>query len=674
VGPQGPQGPQGEQGPQGPEGPQGPPGEDAAAICSDCHSSDATIVAIEQQFATSPHGFPQYEIRGPNYAGGSCVMCHTSQGYVAAATDATADFTGGVASMNCRTCHQIHTEFEAEDYALYVTEPVTLFVNSGGNVGSGGADHVVDAGGSSNTCATCHQARAEDMWPDYTAPVTQMFTIPSTHYDLHYGPQVNWMFGEIPESFTFGEMEEEPFDFHSELGCVGCHMGVGVEDLDVPIPGGELGHNFKVSAEVCGACHDADLNYDGVREEMMTTLTALGQCLVNEGVVDGDGDPVVGEHPEPFVAAFLIWDGLVKDGSYGTHHPDFQPDVAEAAYNYMVANSDNCPTSEYVADFPTSLHATAAGMEYWYTQPDGLGAIIGIDYASLGCGGCHANNPKFQAEAGNACSACHQDGAGNALMAAVGTVPQSACLQCHGRQRAEIGKQLPDVHRAAGMQCHDCHDGHEVHGDGMTYNSMFEKMGEDEVECTSCHTSLSSSFSHDTHSETLACQSCHMATSVTCVNCHFEAEVDEHRKVAYRKQSGWQFLGNWKGKVYPFNFQSVKYQDETFVAYGPFSGHTITREGRSCDECHESAAAADYMANGYIDVVSWDGSQLVPVQGIVPIPPDFATALRHDFVNLTGGAPSDPANWEFLEAGPDNAQMEFGTPLTPEQIEELNGG
>ena len=344
-------------------------------------------------------------------------------------------------------------------------------------------------------------------------------------------------------------------------------------------------------------------------------------------------------------------------------------------------DDDNGGTTEpeplpYEAEFPTSLHATAAGMEYWYDQPDGFATYTNVDYASLGCGGCHTNNPAFQAEEGNACSACHRDGSGSALTPAEGTVPQDACLQCHGRQGSEIGLGLNDVHRAQGMQCHDCHDGHEVHGDGTQYNSMFEKMGEDETECESCHADLASNTSHTIHVEKLACQTCHMATSVTCVNCHFEQEVDEHRKVAYKKMTGWQFLGNWKGKVYPFNFQSVKYGDTTFVAYGPFSGHTITLQGRSCSDCHDSAAAGQYLANGAIDVVRWDDQQnaLVPIQGVVPIPPDFATSLRHDFVNLVGDDPTDPANWTFLEAGPDHVQMEFGEPLTQEQVQKLSGG
>jgi hypothetical protein len=325
--------------------------------------------------------------------------------------------------------------------------------------------------------------------------------------------------------------------------------------------------------------------------------------------------------------------------------------------------------------FPTSLHATGSGMQYWYEQPDGFGAYTGVPFSVLSCGGCHANNPSFQAEPGNPCSACHRSADGRPLTPARGTVPQSACLQCHSRQAAEIALDLPDVHRRWGFQCKDCHSGHEVHGDGSTYRSMFDKQGRDEVECRTCHTTIAASRSHDIHARTVACQSCHMRTSVTCVNCHFEAEVSDNRKMAYGRVTGWQFLGNWNGKVHPFNFQSVKYGELTFVAYAPFTGHTITQKGVGCAACHQSAALAEYLATGRIDVVRWDaGSQrLVPITGVVPIPPDWATSIRHDFVTFVGADRSNQAAWQFLGNGPDYAQMLYGEPLTRAQLDRLGG-
>jgi len=167
-GPAGPQGDTGETGATGATGPQGAAGTDgtnALNTCSDCHTSDATIVAIEQQFALSAHA--------DNYlrASGSCIDCHTSQGFVANVTGGTADFTDGAAKINCRTCHQIHTTYAGADFALTTTDPVTLIV-TGNEIDVTGTDNP-----GSNLCANCHQGRAEDEYPQYDESVDSLFTL-----------------------------------------------------------------------------------------------------------------------------------------------------------------------------------------------------------------------------------------------------------------------------------------------------------------------------------------------------------------------------------------------------------------------------------------------------------------------------------------------------------------
>jgi hypothetical protein len=219
------------------------------------------------------------------------------------------------------------------------------------------------------------------------------------------------------------------------------------------------------------------------------------------------------------------------------------------------------------------------------------------------------------------------------------------------------------------MGCTDCHTPEELHGDGTAYNSMFDE-GATEVRCETCHTEVESNLAHNQHAANLTCSSCHMETAVTCVNCHFEFEVSEHRKVAAGKYSGWVFLGNWRDKVATFNFQSVKYQDQSFVAYGPFVGHTVTREGRDCGDCHGNPYVLEYQKTGSIQVVWWDEDlgKLVNAKGVIPIPPDYETALKHDFAKLVDG------QLVFMEAGPDNAQMLYGEPLTQAQIALLGPG
>jgi hypothetical protein len=294
-------------------------------------------VAIEQQFALSPHGFGNYEVRHS----GSCDRCHTSQGFVALVTETEPDFTGGAASMNCRTCHMIHTEYEAGDFELYQTSPVDMLVSATAAAGAGGA--TFDFGGASNTCATCHQARDIGTLPDWQAPMDQMFQITSTHYELHHGPQANWFSANLPDEILFGENTTLPYSDHLSIGCVGCHMGLGVDGLDAPepVPDGELFHTFRPSEDVCATCHDTEYWADQ-QEELMEPLEGLGACLQAAGVMSATGSPVVGMHPEPYVAAWLVYAAAEEDGSFGIHNPKFEPKVVEAALDFMEADSPGC--------------------------------------------------------------------------------------------------------------------------------------------------------------------------------------------------------------------------------------------------------------------------------------------------------------------------------------------
>ncbi|MEJ2502905.1 MAG: hypothetical protein P8177_06250, partial [Gemmatimonadota bacterium] len=207
-------------------------------------------MAIEQQFTLSPHGFPEFEIRGPDYAGGACVACHTHQGFIAEATASEPDWAGGVASMSCRTCHMIHTDYVADDFALTTTDPVTLRV-SGLTVDVSGDDSP-----GSNLCVVCHQARSRAPWPSYEADLTSTFAITSEHFGVHYGTQGNVFTAALAEEFEFGVTTQGQFIPHVDVSCNGCHMGFGVEGVEpIPLPDGELHHTYQPSEAVCESCH-----------------------------------------------------------------------------------------------------------------------------------------------------------------------------------------------------------------------------------------------------------------------------------------------------------------------------------------------------------------------------------------------------------------------------------
>ncbi|MFO7894077.1 MAG: hypothetical protein R6U63_10095 [Longimicrobiales bacterium] len=298
-------------------------------------------MTIEQLFASSPHGFGNFEVRGPAYAGGSCAACHTSQGYVAAATGADPDFTGGVASMNCRTCHQIHSNDKGGSLALTTTDPVTLRI--GGTT--------VDFG-KGNLCVHCHQGRVPDFIP--TVGAGGQDTIPA-RYGTHYGPQAN-VFAAAPGLPAFGGAEPlptTPFTSHvtfagsEALGCVGCHMQsteltgnqAGGHTWGMTYGGGEV-----LNDGTCDACHaDVTAAFDGIAAEVQGALDDLQACLQAEGVIDGTGSPNTGAVVDnDLLAAFLVWQAVTADGSGGAHHPEYVPAILANANDYLDANYPSC--------------------------------------------------------------------------------------------------------------------------------------------------------------------------------------------------------------------------------------------------------------------------------------------------------------------------------------------
>ena len=323
----------------------------------------------------------------------------------------------------------------------------------------------------------------------------------------------------------------------------------------------------------------------------------------------------------------------------------------------LMARHDAADAATHAETLPTSLHATAAGMRYWYERDDGIGPLIGAPYEARSCAGCHV-----APDAPEGCAGCHDHPEQGR-----GTVRAETCLACHARQAAEISLGLPDVHRTAGLECWDCHTDAEIHGDGVTDRSMFEA-GVMETRCTDCH-GAPSTAAHLHHGDRLACPACHMATSVTCVNCHFEKEVEEGIRVAAGKVAGWQFLGNYRGQVYPLNFQSLEIRGHSFVAWGPYAGHAIVAEGRPCGDCHASPAVLALMEpGGQLQVLRWDpdAARFDGARGVIPVPADFRQTLRFDFVAL-----QDDGSRTFVEAGPDAAHMLFATPLTTLQMASL---
>ena len=261
-------------------------------------------------------------------------------------------------------------------------------------------------------------------------------------------------------------------------------------------------------------------------------------------------------------------------------------------------------------------------------------------------------------------------------------VTQADCLGCHSREKAIITLNIPDVHRTAGKTCMFCHKSNDVHGNGTTYNSMFEP-GAIAADCSNpdCHPTLPPTHAaNDPHAGKLHCTSCHASTNLTCYSCHFESQV-VMKKRALKQVTGFMFLVNRTkdNKVHPATYQSLTYQGNTWITFGPSVAHTIVKTGaRTCDKCHGTSVTAiqNYNASGIIKFGTWNStdSTLTHMTGVIPMPSDWQRSLKMDYV-VYNGNPSDPVapskNWSLLDDITDGSHMLYATPLTNSQMAKI---
>ena len=337
TGPAGAQGPQGPAGPAGPTGPAGPAGQDANENCTQCHTGDAGLFAVQLQYGTSLHR------NGDTFArnGTSCARCHTHQGFIEQVeTGTVAAAIDNPAPTNCRTCHQIHKTYTNADYALTTTDPVTL-VNGG---------EVVDIAAAANLCASCHQARDITARSDVPVDIVNGTTveITSTRYGFHHGPIAQVIAGT--QAFEFdGTQTIAGGTGHPVVDCSACHM----QTVDGGVETG--GHTWRMSfaaeggtkepnAAVCAECHNGagDFNVLSVQANTTALLQQLETLLVEGptgiGTTNGIKQAL---SPVPYdshtletyaktgtwsvveAGAMANWQLFAEDWSFGIHNPDY---------------------------------------------------------------------------------------------------------------------------------------------------------------------------------------------------------------------------------------------------------------------------------------------------------------------------------------------------------------
>lgn len=327
------------------------------------------------------------------------------------------------------------------------------------------------------------------------------------------------------------------------------------------------------------------------------------------------------------------------------------------------------------ANFSTSLHATREGKNDAYkAENGGMELITNVPMDDLSCKKCHSTTEKYPngdtiiaANYAPSCKDCHDFDQGN-------TVTEATCINCHNRQKYERAAYPDvDVHKAAGMSCIDCHSKEEIHGDdGVAYSSLYQP-GAIQVKCEDCHTPLPSNSAHDTHAATVDCAACHAVGVLTCASCHFETVMATGTNRAINQLKNYRLLVKKDGEIRLGAFMTHTYDGKTNYIINAYHSHAITKNATTCADCHfnmggTNVAIGEYNETGTITMTKWNEStkKISGTSGVVPLTPDWKTALKFDFATYTGDPtvfPSDPQLWEYLKSDVDNSHLFYAEPL-----------
>ena len=285
--------------------------------CSDCHDDSTTIVSMQTQWAASVHA------TGGNFErnGSGCAGCHASEGFselMTVGNEEPPDVAAAISNpspINCRTCHEIHTNYDESDFALVGTDPGEIRVTG----------ETVDFG-KGNLCINCHQSRVGS---PLAVPGGGDIEITSFRWGPHHGPQGNVFAGiggiELPGSASYAS------SLHTSMitdGCVSCHMAEAY--------GAQAGgHTMKMGYDYhdalrpnlagCEDCHEdiEDFDLGGLQTEIIALLEELHGLMEADGLLREDGYILPAVWSSDKAGAYYNYKLIEEDRSNGVHNPKY---------------------------------------------------------------------------------------------------------------------------------------------------------------------------------------------------------------------------------------------------------------------------------------------------------------------------------------------------------------
>ena len=319
VGPAGPTGPDGVAGITGAEGPAGSNGI-GVEVCQSCHNDETNVIARILQWEQSLHATGGHYERNTS----ECAVCHTHEGFVecvAAGTRETSATINNPTPIGCRTCHNIHKDFDAAtDFNLTTTAAVTLDID----------DQTTIDLGESNLCVNCHQPRVADA--SLTLASTEDVTITSSYWGPHYGVQSVMLTGT--GGYKIGDIAYDLGNTHAATKCTICHMATTAGGAQAG------GHSFSMTypsygSEAdniagCVGCHStiSDFDKNDVQTDVAGKIAELKAKLIEHGLIDeGDHVPIPYGSSMVFTAeqakVYYNYKMLIADGSNGVHNAKY---------------------------------------------------------------------------------------------------------------------------------------------------------------------------------------------------------------------------------------------------------------------------------------------------------------------------------------------------------------